>query len=156
MLRRSIVPGLAALALALAGTAAAAGQGTMQVNGIQTSVGSGPCWDPGALASFTMDGDLSGCWYADDLTCQVHPSGTVQCTGHEHFVGSVGGKSGTLYFGIDFSGKYDGAPTYAEIHGRCHHPILGGDGELAGATGMLNFKDDVTTGLSPYTGHISL
>jgi hypothetical protein len=156
MRRRSIVTGLAVLALALTAASVAAGQGTTQVTGIQAPVGSGPCWNPSAVASYTMDGDLTGCWYADELTCHLQPSGTVQCTGHEHFVGSIGGKSGTLYFAIEFSGKYDGPPTYAEIHGRCHHPILGGNGDFAGATGELNFKDDVTTGLSPYAGHISL
>ena len=154
MLRRSIVAGLALLALA--GTATAAGRGTTQVSGVQAPVASGPCFDAGAIASYAMTGDLTGCWYADDLDCRVHPGGTVQCTGHEHFVGSVGGKSGTLDFGIEFSGKYDGPPTYAEIHGRCHHPILGGDGDFAGATGMLNFKDDVSTGLATYAGHVTL
>jgi hypothetical protein len=155
MLRRSIVSRLAMLTIALVTSGVATAEGTTQVAGIQTPVVAGPCWDPAALASYAMDGDLSGCWYTDQLTCQLNPSGTVQCSGNEHFVGSIGGKSGTLYLAIDFSGKYEGPPTYAEIHGRCHHPIVAGTGDFAAATGVLDFTDDVATGLSFYTGHVT-
>jgi Protein of unknown function (DUF3224) len=154
MVKGSIVTALAVLALASAGAATAAGQGTMQVSGIQTPVTAGPCWDVSALASYAMSGDLTGCWYVDQLACRAQPSGTVECSGYEHFVGSIGDRSGTLYFANDFTGKFD-LSTYAEIHGRCHHPILSGDGEFTGATGSLNFKDDVTTGCASYTGHIT-
>lgn len=155
MLRRSIVAGLGVLVLALgAGAALAATQETTDVGGSQTPGVFGPCADPSAVQ--TMEGDLSGCWYVDDLTCRLNPSGTVQCTGHEHFVGSLGSKTGTFSTTFEFTGKFDGPPTFAEIHGRCHHPIVGGTGDFAGASGVLQFKDDVTTGVSTYRGHITL
>jgi Protein of unknown function (DUF3224) len=154
MRKRSIVTAFAVLALASAGGATAADQGTVQVSGIQSPVTAGPCWDASAVASFTMTGDLTGCWYLDAFTCRAQPSGTVECSGYEHFVGSIGDRSGTLYFANDFTGKFDFS-TFTEIHGRCHHPILSGDGGFTGATGSLDFKDDVTTGCASYRGHIA-
>ena len=47
--------------------------------------------------------------------------------------------------------------TFAEeIHGRCHHPIVDGTGDFAGATGVLQFKDDVVNLKYDWRGHISL
>jgi hypothetical protein len=47
--------------------------------------------------------------------------------------------------------------TFAEeIHGRCHHPIVGGTGDFAGAKGVINFKDDVVNLKFDYKGHVSL
>ena len=66
--------------------------------------------------------------------------------------------SGTLNFKFTFTGQAEAAPPFNEIRGRCHHPITGGTGAFEGATGVLNFKDDVTNPafvLSPYKGHIS-
>jgi hypothetical protein len=137
-----------------AATARAAGMGTTHVSGIQTPVTSGPCWNADAVASFVMTGDLTGCWYTDQLACLAQPSGAVQCSGYEHFTGSIAERHGTLDFAFTFTGKYDFS-TGAEIHGRCHHPIIDAEGDFAGATGSLDFKDDVTTGCASYTGHIT-
>jgi hypothetical protein len=158
MLKQPFLVGTAiiVLVLVLAAASPAAGAGTTQVGGVQTPVTSGPCYNPTEIASFTMNGSLEGCWYTDNLTCQAHTAGTVQCTGNEHFVGSIGRSSGTLYFSFQFSGKYGGPPTFPELHGRCHHPVIRGDGDFSGATGVLDFQDDVTTGCATYTGHITL
>jgi hypothetical protein len=154
MFRRSIIFGLAVLALAVGATSAlAGGQGSTQVAGTMLTTA---CSD-GMNIGVDMTGGLSGCWYTDELTCRAQVSGTVQCAGLEHFVvvDSLGGKSGTLYFAYEFSGKYDWS-TFAEIRGRCNHRIIGSDGDFAGASGVLHFKDDVTTGQAPYRGNVLL
>jgi hypothetical protein len=46
--------------------------------------------------------------------------------------------------------------TFAEIRGRCQHPIVSGTGGFATASGVITFKDDVTTGIAPYRGNIRL
>jgi hypothetical protein len=103
-----------------------------------------------------MAGSLVGCWYTDTFSAKTNPSGTVQGVGTEHFVGCLGATCGTLHMTFTFTGKFAGPPTFAEIHGRCHHPIVAGDGGFADATGVIDFKDDVATGLSYYRGHIKL
>lgn len=161
-----------ALIVFVAGTvlslASAANAGVTQVSGVQTPVGSeNACFSQDVLASYTMDGGLVGCWYIDtfDIRGEGQPSGTIQATGTEHFVGCLdsdgdgacgaGDPQGTFGTTFQFSGKYD-VTTGAEIHGRCHHPIVSGTGDFAGGTGVLNFTDIVTTGASLYTGNVSL
>ena len=170
-IRTHLLP-LAAIAGCVALVAAApASAATFQVGDVQSApVSSGPCFDPNAIASYAMAGGLVGCWYTDTLVthaAQLYgtPSGTVQATGTEHFVGcldldndgacSAGDPSGTLQFSYQFSGKFD-TITGAEIHGRCQHPITSGTGDFANASGVINFKDDVTNGTSLYTGHVAL
>jgi hypothetical protein len=43
-----------------------------------------------------------------------------------------------------------------EIFGRCQHPLVAGTGSgvFAGATGRLDFKDEVETGIFYYRGHV--
>lgn len=149
--------------------ATAASAGTTQVSGVQStpvSVGD-PCFDASADASYAMEGSLVGCWQVDtfDLRGDGQPSGTVQATGQEHFVGCVdlngdhvcGARDpqGTLVFTYKFTGKLD-TVTLAEIHGRCHHVIVAGTGAFAGASGVISFHDDVATGTAPYKGHVTL
>lgn len=155
-----------AMALTLA-VATPVSAGIAQVSGNQIPAGSGdPCiaGDPSSLATFTMDGSLIGCWYTDEFAFREHPSGTVQATGHEHFVGCLdlgshgactGDPSGRLDFSFQFTGKFD-TVTFAEIRGRCHHPIVSASGGFDGAAGVLMFKDDVSTGIATYTGHVTL
>ena len=109
----------------------------------------------------TLTGDMEGCLYAfiDDYECS--PSGTYREEGREYFVGMYKGKSGTFWTTYKFEAKYEGcaaggAPLGAEIFGRCQHPIVKGSGTggFEGATGQLNFKDDVEVGNFPYTGHV--
>ncbi len=155
---------VAIAAIAVVG-AAPATAGTTRVSGNQTPVALGdPCiaGDPSSLGTYRVDGSLVGCWYTDEFTFREHPSGTVQATGREHFIGCLdrsgdgtctGDPSGTLFFEFQFSGKYD-LVTLAEIRGRCQHPIVSGTGGFVGAGGVLTFKDDVSTGIATYTGTV--
>lgn len=163
--RRSIACAVAVGAFA-ALSAASASAATVQLSGVQSGASSGPCHDPSAERSFTMQGSLVGCWYTDTFDSKYQPtSGTYQETGTEHFVGCLdldsdqacdsGDPNGTLYFTYQFTAKFNPL-TLAEIHGRCHHPITGGAGDFTGASGVITFKDDVVTGLSPYRGPLRL
>jgi hypothetical protein len=114
-----------------------------------------------------MTGGLIGCWYEDTSNLRkatLSASGTYELiySGTEHFTGCLdvdgdrqcsGDPKGTLYFTYTFTTLIDSL-TLAEIRGRCHHPVVGGTGDFANATGVLNFHDDVTNGTSPYMGHI--
>ncbi len=92
-------------------------------------------------------------------------SGGVQGGGTETFVGCLdanangtcdtGDLAGTIDFEFTFTAKYDPSFT-TELHGRCHHPIVGGTGDFAGVTGVLDFKDDPVTGCAYYRGHLDL
>jgi hypothetical protein len=167
-IRIMVVALVAAVACVVAAPASATQN---QVSGVQTPGTVSPaCSDP--LTSFTMTGGLVGCWYEDTGTPtldQVTPSGLeiVHFSGTEHFTGCLdldgdgacaGDPTGTLFFTFTFTGQYvAGTNAAIEIRGRCHHPIVGGTGDFAGATGVLNFKDDVSNPafvLSPYMGHV--
>jgi hypothetical protein len=108
-------------------------------------------------------------WYTDTLNFRGNPvgapSGTIQATGTEHFAGCLdldtdgsctGDPHGTLAFTFQLSAKFEPVPPFSEIHGRCQHPILSGTGDLAGATGVITFKDDVANSTAPYSGHVTL
>jgi hypothetical protein len=118
-----------------------------------------------------MTGSLVGCWYEDGGTVtkdHFAASGIelFHFSGVEHFTGcldvdgdgqcNADDPSGTLYFRFTFTAQYDAA-TGNEIRGRCNHPMVSGPnpGDFKGATGVLNFHDDVSNGTSPYMGHIS-
>ena len=163
------IPLAAALAAASCFVVAAPASASQnQVSGIQAPGGTAPaCGD--TSASFTMTGGLVGCWYEDSGTQtkgQVTASGLYlyHFSGQEHFTGcldvdgdgrcSSDDPSGTLYFTFTFTGQFEATPPYPEIRGRCHHPIVSGTGDFAGATGVINFKDDVSNGTSPYMGHV--
>ncbi len=145
---------LAVLALpATAGTTQVSGTGVFDTN-CQPPVGSPPA-NPGDYPPISLTGDLFGCWYTYVLSAKFNPSGTYQETGTETFVGCMAttGRCGTFTTTYTFTGKFD--DTGAEIHGRCHHPIASGTRELAGAKGLINFKDDVVTPKFDYRGHIT-
>jgi hypothetical protein len=160
---------IGAAALVVVRSAPAAG--TSQVDGIQTLVSLGDPIDP-TDDVFWLDGHgggapgLIGYWYTRTFEPGVFtPSGVATATGTEEFVGcldangdrSCGGSepAGTLLMSYRFSGKYDPV-TFAQQHGRCHHPITGGTGDFAGATGVFRFKDDPATGCSYYSAHVTL
>ena len=76
------------------------------------------------------------------------------------FVGSLnGGPEGTSRrpTGSSPSGARTSS-TGSEVKGRCQHPIIKGSGSggFAGATGRVDFKDEVDTGEYFYRGHIAL
>jgi hypothetical protein len=141
-------------------TAAPAGASTVQVSGLQTVV------DPVA-GTFEMEGSLIGTWYTLSFEVRgLHPSGTIQATGTELFVGcldldadgacAAGDPSGTLSLEMKFSGKFVLPDFLVELHGRCQHPIVSGTDGFADATGVIHFKDIPPGGIATYTGHISL
>jgi hypothetical protein len=112
-----------------------------------------------------MAGSLVGCWYTDTLNITLRkPNGIVHATGREHFVGCLdtaraghctrADPTGTLALTATFELKFDHAKN--EIWGRCQHPIVSGTGAFRGATGRINFTDNVTNGTATYRGHITL
>jgi hypothetical protein len=109
-----------------------------------------------------MRGSLEGCWYTKVVTTRDNgaPSGVYQERGEEVFVGSFdGGPEGTITTTYNFSSQWEPDVTNgSEVRGRCQHPIVAGSGTggFEGATGRLDFKDDVATGDYFWRGHISL
>jgi hypothetical protein len=166
---RRLFPLLVGAAVSLAFAASASAK-QHQVSGLQTPGGTPPaCGD--SAAAFTMTGGLIGCWYEDLATfTKDHTTASgielIHISGTEHFVGCLdtdrdgtcsGDPTGTLSFTYTFTGQFN-PTTGAEIRGRCHHPIVGSGGAFSGATGVINFKDDVSDPAfvtSPYMGHIS-
>jgi hypothetical protein len=142
------------LAAALAGSALAGGKGATIVRGIQLAAGS--CENGG----YAMTGALEGCWWIDTFETTSDPvKSHYVATGTEHFTGWLGSAFGTFSTTYRFTAKTDGPwPTSAEIHGRCHHPITGGTGDFAGASGEISFHDvvDVSPPFYPYWGNVRL
>lgn len=65
-------------------------------------------------------------------------------TGTELFDGWLGSLHGTFTTTFEYTAKMAGPwTTSAEIHGRCHHPVTGGTGDFAGASGEVSFRDVV-------------
>lgn len=145
-----------AAAVAVVAVQAAAGAGATVVRGDQLLAGASSCPDADE-GTYKMAGDLVGCWYTDTFEIRnVTPGGGFHASGTEHFVGCLN-KSGNQTCGtftttFTFTAKY--AVTLEEIHGRCHHPITGGTGGFAGASGELSFKDIPSEGRFPYHGPI--
>ena len=158
--------GIASLigAALLVAVSAAAGAGAITVRGDQLIAGASAC--PNADAgTYLMKGDLVGCWYTDTFdVVSENPGGGFRASGTEHFVGCVdtngngtcgaGESYGRFNTTFTFTAKF--APTGDEIHGRCHHPIVSGTGDFAGASGVLSFKDIPSEGRFPYHGNLQL
>lgn len=143
---------------------APANAATTQISGVGVFDAAGEC-DPPPLGyedfdDFTMviTGDLDGCWYTRVESGESKLSGVYLETGEEVFVGSLnGGPEGTFATTYKFESKWDpDVFTGTEVHGRCQHPLVAGTGTggFAGATGRVDFKDEVTTGQYFYRGHI--
>ena len=141
---------------------------TDQISGVAHFDATGECGPPpSGYEDFTdltvvMTGDLEGCLYTKIETSKDNgaPSGVYLETGEEVFVGSLnGGPEGTFATTYRFESKWDpDVSTGSEVHGRCQHPIVAGSGTggFEGVTGRLDFKDEVTTGLFFYRGHLTL
>ena len=153
--RRAVLAVLASLvgSLFAVGSTTASGGATI-TRGIQEAAGS--CEDGG----YAMTGRLVGCWWIDTFETRSDESKShFHASGTEHFTGCLGTTCGTFYTTYTFSAKTDGPwPTSAEIHGRCHHPIIGGTGGFAGASGEISFHDvvDVAPPYYPYVGPVHL
>lgn len=135
-------------------TALAGGGGATIVRGIQQAAGS--CDDGGYL----MMGSLQGCWWIETFESKTDPDkSNYRATGTERFTGCLAEVCGTFYTTYSFTAKTDGPwPTSPEIHGRCHHPVVGGTGGFAGVRGVISFTDvvDVSPPYYPYWGNLRL
>lgn len=149
--------------LALAGGAGAA-PGT-QVDGVMRVVDLGDPFDVTDDVTQVW-GDLIGFWSTTTFELGVAtPSGVVTGSGTERFDGCLDSNengvcdpsdpAGSLYLTFTYSAKFD-LEAFALLHGRCHHPVTGGTGGFAGATGALQMRDDPVTGCTYYRGHLTL
>ena len=146
---------LALVTPASAGTTQVSGKGVFN-DDCRPPVGSPPP-NLGDYPPIDLSGSLDGCWYTYVSDSKFNPSGTYQEIGTELFVGCLNSSTcGTFETTYTFTGKFVDDTFTEEIHGRCHHPIVGGTGGFAGATGLILFKDDVVNGCFEYRGHISL
>jgi hypothetical protein len=133
---------------------APASAGTTQISGVGTPVPE--CGGTDSDFTIEMTGSLVGCWYTTITDSKFNPSGTYQETGTETFVGCLNGTTcGTFSTTYTFTAKFVDHTLAQEIHGRCHHSVVGGTGGFEGAGGMVNFKDDVEAGIFLYRGHIN-
>src|SRR6478736_2795502 len=157
-IRRIAIRSLAAASismLAIVGPAAAvhAQPGSTQIAGLLVPDTAGTCHDdPASLGTYVVSGSLDGCWYTDTAVYknQSHAGGFV-ATGTEHFVGCLGARCGQFSTTYTFTAKFTGD---IEDHGRCHHPITGGEGDFAGVTGVINMHD-LPNGCATYKGHLT-
>ena len=149
-----LVAAVIGVAIVLIGAApAVAGNGVTHVAGLLTPDTAAVCaGDPGNQGAYVASGTLDGCWYVDTFAnIRTTPGGGFYADGTETFVGCLNSDCGRLFTTFSFTAKYDGA---SEVHGRCHHPIVGGDGDFAGATGVINMHD-LPNGCSVYKGTLS-
>jgi len=153
------------LAMGLMGPADAAGATQVSGSGTYDTTGDECGVPPAGFADYPgliLTGDLEGCLFTDVLTSTDlgTPSGVYLETGRELVVASLnGGPVGTFTTTYRFESRWDpDVSTGAELKGRCQHPITAesGTGAFSGVTGRLDFKDDVTTGVYYYRGHVTL
>ncbi len=162
-MRTVLAFGAVVAAAALAGVAGAAG--TAQIDGVMRVVDIG---DPFDVTDDVTEvrGDLIGYWWTTTFEVGVATkSGVLTASGTERFDGCLDANdngvcdgsdtSGSLYATFTYSGKFDPV-TFALLHGRCHHPITGGTRGFAGATGVIQMRDDPETGCTYYRGHLRI
>lgn len=138
--------------LALAAGPVAAG-GVTQVDGLQVPDTEGVCDSPSPFGTYVVTGDLTGCWYIDTFEiANESAAGGLVASGTETFVGCLGStRCGRFFTEFTFTAKFvDGIET----HGRCHHPIVGGEGGFAGVRGVIQMHD-LPNGCAVYNGHLS-
>ena len=167
-IQRSVLLGVLVGGSLVAALSAPANAATTQISGVAVFDTTSECGPPptgyAGFTAFTMviTGDLDGCWYSKVETSIDNgaPSGVYGESGEEVFVGTLnGGPEGTFATTYRFESKWDpDVSTGSEVHGRCQHPIVvdSGTGGFEGATGRVDFKDEVTTGQYFYRGHIAL
>jgi len=131
-----------------------AAPGNTQVSG-QTNFNE--CSDMDADYAFAIQGDLDGCVYGFITKALFHEgSGTYQEWADEVFIGSWGDLEGTFELTEFYTAKF--TESFDLVFARCKHPIKTGTGtgDFEGITGRLDFKDDVSTGIAYYTGHLAI
>ncbi len=149
------------LILGVAAIPASAGaNGATQLDGVARAVSE--C--DGQTHDFVLEiyeGNLIGCLINTSFEFVVTDGGMVIEQGTETFVGclvedGVEVACGSFDLAYRFTAKFDADGN--QQNGRCQHPIVAGSGtgDFAGATGRLDFKDDLDAGLFYLRGHISL
>jgi hypothetical protein len=155
--RRSAAPILVAAAAALALAASASAASTYQVSGKQTVVDE-------AAGKFAMHGSLVGDWDTTSFT-EIAKAPIYRAKGTELFAGCLdvgrdgsckGDPAGKLRFDFKYWAQFDAQGGV--VWGSCYHPITGGTGAFAGATGVLMMVDTPTAqGISTsYIGNVTL
>jgi hypothetical protein len=150
---RRIGLSLATLLVVAVAASPVAARSVTQVAGLLTPDTASVCRDDAAsVATYTVTGTLTGCWYIDEWTIHNEtPSGAIRASGTEQFIGCLDARCGRFWTTYTFTYKVvDGV----EDHGRCHHPIVGGDGDFAGVTGVIQMHD-LPNGCAVYNGHLS-
>lgn len=157
----SLVALLAVVVGLFAAPVAADAQGAIQFDGVAR--GTDECAGRTDVLALDMyQGNLIGCLITTSSDePSITPSGVYLERGTEMFIGclyedgmEIGcGSFETTYL---FSAKFP--PDAEQQFGRCQHPIVAGTGTdvFEGATGRIDFKDDLDAGLFNFRGHISL
>jgi hypothetical protein len=160
-MKRALAPAIAALIVAmltmapLGSAATASTGGTTQVSGLLAPDRDGSCTEhPNPEGgAWDVTGALVGCWYVDTFVVDHQSNGGgIVASGTETFSGCLGATCGHFFTAYKFTATYEGD---TETHGRCHHPITGGDGGFSGASGVIAMKD-LPNGCSTYAGHVTL
>jgi hypothetical protein len=127
----------------------------VQVKGLLMLDTAGVCTeDPASVATYVVTGSLTGCWYIDEWTIRNEtPSGSTRATGTELFSGCIGSRCAS-HFSTEYSFTYK-IVNGVEVHGRCHHPIVDGDGAFAGVKGNIEMHD-LPDGSAEYVGQVSV
>jgi hypothetical protein len=140
--RIGIFAGLAAAALALAG---AAGATTISLAGTQTVVNE-------AKGAYQMHGTLVGEWQVSSFIPEVRSGTELVGRGKEYFTGCVDSNkngscdpaepAGKISFTYLFWSWFN-PKTKTELYGQCLHPVVGGTGQFANATGIVHMTDTI-------------
>lgn len=149
-----LIAALAALALA---APAGAKTTTYPVSGKQTVVDE-------QAGTYKMSGGLVGDWAITSFT-EIAKAPIYRAKGTELFTGCLdvgrdgsckGDPTGKLRFTIRYWAQFDAQGGL--VWGSCYHPITGGTGAFAGATGVLMMVDTPTAqGVSTsYIGNVTL
>jgi hypothetical protein len=155
--RRWAAPILLAAAAALVLAASAGAATTYQVSGKQTVVDE-------AAGKYAMHGGLIGDWTITSFT-EIAKAPIFRAKGTELFAGCLdvgrdgsckGDPAGKLRFTFKYWAQFD--PQGGLVWGSCVHPVTGGTGAFAGATGVLAMVDTPTAqGVSTsYIGNVTL
>jgi len=137
------VAALAAVAAAVSVAAATAAPASVSLSGTQTVLDE-------KRGIFEMHGSLVGTWYVTSFVPRFKSAHPFVATGTEKFVGcldadrsttcDVDEPAGTLKLTFVYWADYD-AKTKALVRGQCVHPVVGGTGVFARASGVLFMKD---------------
>jgi hypothetical protein len=159
---RFAIVAVGALVLAIApAVAAPAATAPIELKGTQTVVDE-------AKGKYEMHGALVGAWNTTTFTERyAGTDGAFVATGTEVFRGCLdadrdgsctdGETAGALRFSFVYWANYN-PKTKALVRGACVHPVIGGTGGFAHATGVVHMRDTPTANgvRTTYTGELDL